>query len=96
MAKEKIQTPQLLALATSQAAQFADEIVCEPIDVLELRIEPGSAAGQKAQPAYALGRNQALTRGKGGISARLSKTKLNDSDVGKGETSAQLLAHRLQ
>jgi hypothetical protein len=97
MAKKNMLSPQLLTLATSQAARFADEIVCEPIDVLELRMEFGSPAGQKSQHAYSLGRNQALTRGKSGYSIiRSANKELNDSDAGKGETSAQLLARRLQ
>jgi len=87
---------QLLALATSQAAQFANELVREP--VAELLIESASGKNSKQTMAnYASGRNQALTRGRTGYSiVRLSKTEMKDSDIGKGETSAQLLARRLQ
>ena len=96
MSKQNIQDPQVLTLATSQAAHFADEFVGEPVAVLELRIKSTSPAGQKAQASYSLGRNQALTRGKGGVPRHLSKTELNDPDAGRGETSAQLLARRLR
>jgi hypothetical protein len=85
-----------LTIATSQAADLADLLVAEPIDILELRIEANSAKGQQAQPAYALQRNQALTRGRSGYSnASLPQAKLNDATFGKGETSAQLIARRL-
>jgi hypothetical protein len=84
-----------LTLKSSQAALFADEIVGESIPVLELRLEPGSAKGQQAQPAYALGRNQALTRGKGGYTSR-SILEVQDPNTGRGETSEQLLTRRLK
>jgi hypothetical protein len=96
MAKKNSQSPQLLALASSQAAQFANELVREP--VTELRIESTSGkSGKQAPASYSTGRNQALTRGKSGYSIiRSSKIELKDSDAGRGETSAQLLARRLQ
>lgn len=97
MAENEIKSTKLLALATSQAALFADEFVSEPITELELRIKRDSTTGQKAPAAYSLGRDQALTRGRSGYPfVRRSKTDLNDSNVGSGETSAQLLARRLR
>ena len=87
--------PQELKLVGSQAARLADELVSEPIAMLELRVVD-LAKGKQAQPAYALQRNQALTRGRSGYSnACLPKEQLNDSNLGRGETSAQLVAHRL-
>ena len=86
---------QVLTSATSEAARFANELVFEPVAVLNLRIEADGEKGKQAQPAYALQRNQALTRGKGGYSS-WSTPDVEDPNVGIAETSAQLLARRFQ
>jgi len=86
---------EVLTLKSSQTALFADEIVGEPVPVLELRLDPESSKGKQAQPAYALGRNQALARGKGGH-IRRSILEVQDPSTGQGETSEQLLTRRLK
>jgi hypothetical protein len=88
----------VLTLTTSQAAHLADELVGEPIGLLELRMEPDGVKGKQAQPAYTLQRNQALTRGKGGYKSanNRSKVEAKDRHLGHGETSAELLARRLE
>ena len=96
MANQNTQSPQLLALITSQAAHFADELVCDPVDGLVLNNAP-TAAHQKSQASYSQQRNQALTRGRTGYSiVPRFKTEMDDPDAGRGETSAQLLARRLR
>jgi hypothetical protein len=96
MIGKKIHSPEVLALATSQASRFADELVHEPIAVLELRIQSDSSTAQQTRAVYATGRDQALGRGRGGFSfVRGSKTEM-DSNVGSGESSARLLARRLR
>lgn len=97
MVKKPIKSPQLLALATTTAAHFADELVGDPVAELELRSGPASEKAQQTRADYSRGRDQALTRGRGGRSLlHLSRTELHDSSVGRGETSAQLLARRLR
>ncbi len=96
MVKKNSQSPQLLALASSEAAQFANELVRQPVAELIIELASGKS-GKQTMANYSKGRNQALTRGKTGYSIiRNSKTELKDSDAGRGETSAQLLARRLQ
>jgi hypothetical protein len=86
---------QVLTSAASEAARFANELVPEPVAVLDLRIEANSEKGKQAQPAYALQRNQALTRGKGGYSG-WSIPDVEDPSLGMAESSAQLLERRSQ
>ena len=81
--------------SASEAARFANELVPEPVAVLDLRMEANGEKGKQAQPAYALHRNQALTRGKGGYSG-WSTPDVEDRSLGMAESSAQLLKRRFQ
>lgn len=90
-------TPQPLTLANTTAAHLANEFLPESVSALELRIGPASDNTQQTRADYARARDQALTRGRGGRSlVPLSDTELNDSSVGRSETSAQLFARRLR
>lgn len=83
---------QILALDSSQAARFADDFVQESIDSLELWANSASESKQ-TMGVYSAARNQ--SQHKGGITYRF-RMELNDSDAGRGETSNQLLARRMQ
>jgi hypothetical protein len=87
-------TNDLQTLTNTKAADFANELVNEPIALLELRNSDG-IKGKQAQPAYALQRNQALTRGKGGYRSS-SIPNVEDPNVGQCETSANLVARRIR
>lgn len=92
MSKKSIQSYQMLALASSQAARFADDFVREPVALLELRSDSANESKQ-TRADYARARDRA----RGGITLlNRFKTEMNDSDVGTGETSTQLLARRLE
>lgn len=87
-------TSDLQTLINSKAADFANELLNEPISLLELRTSDG-IKGQQAQPAYSLQRNQALTRGKGGYRSS-AVPNVEDPNVGQCENSANLVARRMR
>ena len=94
MFKMNAQSTQVLALASSQAARFADDLVRDPIALLELHRDSANKSKQTGGD-YSRGRDR--SQHKGGIALlNRFKTEMNDSNAGVGETSMQLLARRLQ
>ena len=87
-------TSDLQTLINSKAADFANELLNEPISLLELRTSD-DIKGQQAQPAYSLQRNQALTRGKGGYRSS-AVPNVEDPNMGQCENSANLVARRMR
>ncbi len=94
MSKMNAQSTQVLALASSQAAHFADDLVRDPIALLELRRDSANKSKQ-TMSNYAQARSHSQHKGAIVLLNRF-KTEMNNSDVGVGEASVQLLARRLQ